>query len=367
MAARAELLALIRHAKDDLDDVPRRLVLADWLEEHGDEADQRRASALRGLPWGRDHRSWFGRLYELGHVSLEPNGFTAWRVPGRTLLAADAAALGEPFAWVGSLTVNSISGAAVARLVEGGLLAEVPSLNIRGPAIRTEGAVHLSRLPDTVLLRHLNLGHHQIEHAGVKRLARAKFASRLWSLDLSGSRLWPDSLKELAAAGFAELRDVVIGSPNLNDAAAHLVGAAWLPSLRGLSLSKCALWDGGTARLLREGDLRSLVALDLSDNSLGRGFVAALVDSPALPALKELNLSDNPQLADAIPALAEWPGLRRLRKLGLSSVYLNRAGYDALAQSPHLDQLEQLDLRGSLPFAAAAQPLRERFGDRLLV
>jgi uncharacterized protein (TIGR02996 family) len=39
MTARPELLGLIRHAKDDLDDVPRRLVLADWLEEHGDEAD----------------------------------------------------------------------------------------------------------------------------------------------------------------------------------------------------------------------------------------------------------------------------------------------------------------------------------------
>jgi uncharacterized protein (TIGR02996 family) len=367
MATRTELLALIRHAKDDLDDVPRRLVLADWLEEHGDEADRARADALRGLTTGRDYPSWYGGLNALGDASLAPNGFTDWRVPGRTLLAADAAALGEPFAWVGSLTVNSIYGAAVERLVESGLLAEVPSLNIRGPAIRTEGAVHLARLPGTALLRHLNLGHHQIEHAGVKRLARAKFVPRLWSLDLSGSRLWPDSLKELAAAGFGQLREVLIGSPNLNDAAAHLIGAAWLPKLRGLGLCKCSLLDGGTARFIRNANLSSLTVLDLSGNSLGRGFVGALVDAPTLPALEELNLSDNMTLNDAIPELAEWPGLRRVRRLRLASVYLSRAGYDALAQSPHLDQLEVLDLRGSLPFAAAAQPLRERFGERLLV
>jgi Leucine-rich repeat (LRR) protein len=246
------------------------------------------------------------------------------------------------------------------------LLAEVPSLNVRGPAIRTEGAVHLSRLPGTALLRHLNLGSHQIEHAGLKRLARARSVPRLRSLDLSGSRLWPDSLTELAAAGFAELRELVIGSPNLNDAASRLVGAAWLPSLRRLRLCKCSLLDGGTGRLVRDGNLASLTHLDLSDNRLGRGFIAALVDAPTFPALEELNLSYNPQLADAIPTLAEWPGLRRLRKLGLANVFLNRAGYDAIARSPHLDQLEVLDLRGSLSFAAAAQPLAQRFGDRLL-
>ena len=46
-AARPELLSLIRHAKDDLDDATRRLVLADWLEEHGDDADRARGEFLR--------------------------------------------------------------------------------------------------------------------------------------------------------------------------------------------------------------------------------------------------------------------------------------------------------------------------------
>src|SRR5438105_12661954 len=46
-APRPELLRLLSALKDAPGDVAPRLVLADWLEEQGDQADQARAELLR--------------------------------------------------------------------------------------------------------------------------------------------------------------------------------------------------------------------------------------------------------------------------------------------------------------------------------
>src|SRR5262245_49577214 len=45
--ARPELSALLRAARENPGDVTGRLVLADWLEEYGDEADGARAELVR--------------------------------------------------------------------------------------------------------------------------------------------------------------------------------------------------------------------------------------------------------------------------------------------------------------------------------
>src|SRR5258707_631016 len=87
----AELLTLIAAAKQHPDEDAPRLVLADWLEEHGDEDDLVRAECIRldvelaRLPtrsklssevwqrrcqlWPADHRDW------LGPMALRVNGF----------------------------------------------------------------------------------------------------------------------------------------------------------------------------------------------------------------------------------------------------------------------------------------------------
>ena len=38
MASRGELIALLQAARDDPDDLSRRRIVADWLDDHGDEA-----------------------------------------------------------------------------------------------------------------------------------------------------------------------------------------------------------------------------------------------------------------------------------------------------------------------------------------
>src|SRR5262245_10520 len=47
MAARREVIDLLQAAKDAADEDAPRLVLADWLEEHGDEVDLARAQYVR--------------------------------------------------------------------------------------------------------------------------------------------------------------------------------------------------------------------------------------------------------------------------------------------------------------------------------
>src|SRR3954453_14976730 len=46
-APRPKLVALLESAKDQPDEVAPRLVLADWLEEFGDESDRARAEFVR--------------------------------------------------------------------------------------------------------------------------------------------------------------------------------------------------------------------------------------------------------------------------------------------------------------------------------
>jgi uncharacterized protein (TIGR02996 family) len=59
--ARPELTALLEACKDAPDEDAPRLVLADWLEEHGGEADRARAAFIRLQlrPW-RAAAGWRG-------------------------------------------------------------------------------------------------------------------------------------------------------------------------------------------------------------------------------------------------------------------------------------------------------------------
>src|SRR5262245_48502857 len=75
-AARPEVVAFLADMKEHPDDPTPRLVLADWLEEHGDEADRARAEYLRlgatdprkdagtrqNELWERWHGAWLDHL-----------------------------------------------------------------------------------------------------------------------------------------------------------------------------------------------------------------------------------------------------------------------------------------------------------------
>jgi uncharacterized protein (TIGR02996 family) len=115
--------------------------------------------------------------------------------------------------------------------------------------------------------------------------------------------------------------------------------------------------------------IRSLSVHDLH-NSTTRDFVSRPWNSRWV----ELELQEHPKAGffvygydstPAIVAVANAPQMLQLRKLQLSIFDLTAAGVHALATSPHLERLQQFRLFGYGD--SRFDPLRERFGDRLVI
>src|SRR5262245_57755769 len=116
-----ELLSLIEAAKLAPDDEAPRLVLADWLEEHGDEHDRARAEAVRlgverrGLSVADEERraainaryselarrhlsAWLAGLPPLDGTASAEGGFVTLATTVRTFLSKKLAGA-DPAAW----------------------------------------------------------------------------------------------------------------------------------------------------------------------------------------------------------------------------------------------------------------------------
>jgi uncharacterized protein (TIGR02996 family) len=130
--ARPELLALLSDVKDNPDDLTPWLVLTDWLEEHGDEADAARAEYCRlchdklgkkvyASDWEKGERrrelfrrykrAWFGPLVDLpgpGQASLEVRRglLHVWTGLSALLPVVDEVPR-EAWAWVEQLSLRS--------------------------------------------------------------------------------------------------------------------------------------------------------------------------------------------------------------------------------------------------------------------
>jgi uncharacterized protein (TIGR02996 family) len=75
---------------------------------------------------------------------------------------------------------------------------------------------------------------------------------------------------------------------------------------------------------------------------------------------------DNDERGRAVVAVAGCAQARQLRRLQFSLFTLTHAAVRELAESPYLDQLQELRLEGDAN-APGLAPLRERFGDRLVI
>jgi uncharacterized protein (TIGR02996 family) len=269
-------------AADPLDDGVR-LVLSDWLEEHGDL-----------------DRAAFVRL-QLERARLSAHD------PRDVLLSYDEAALLNRHrrAW----------------------LAEVPDW-LR-PYARFERGLPgaAAHLPVPLLL----------EHAGddwtclpLHRLHLKDGAGHLEALFTCPRLSRVTSLHLFEPVGAAALK--------------KLAASRHLGQLRVLGLS-CGGIDPAGAKALFAAALPCLEWLDLSGNDIGSAGVAALVRSPALDGLRRLHLARN-RLGDAgARHLARWPGLACLSELSLENNEIGDAGARALLESPHRGGIERIDLR----------------------
>lgn len=344
------LLAAIREAPDDA--VPQ-LLLADWLDEHGD-AFARRCSELHRLQAALastsaddEDRPEFARRIEFlraphlpdwlkereqppemdGPVptpdhcsgwSIALGRWTAYLSPAEILapeLLDRLAAL--PSTWVDTVQLTTATTEQVQELAHSPIVAEPRRLRIAVPHDAGHGAAAIEALAAHAplpRLRELQLRSAALAGTALERLVVSPLLTALTSLDLGNSLLGNSGARTLSAALFPG-------------------------PLQALILPGNDIGPNGLAELLRAPVLATLARLVLNRNLLGNRGASVLADGPPLP----------------------------LRRLRLARCHVSSRGAKDLAQSERLSGLELLDLRGNPIGPAGRHALRERFGRRVLV
>jgi uncharacterized protein (TIGR02996 family) len=263
-AARAPVLAFLEAARQERQPSTTLLVLADWLEEHGDEARGRflrLQSQAAALPvYDRQGRTlqaaaaellqrheaiWVGPFRSVARSWEFRGGLLELVIPVTVFLspAMDAIFRQEVWAWVREVRLTGVTEAMAAELAVEPRLSQLTSLNLRYNTIWAAGAEALASSP------HL--------------------ASALSSLDLALNRVLEPGARALAE------------SPRL-------------VNLTSLDLWGNDIGDGGAQALAESPYLGNLISLNLERNRIGDAAARALAESPHLRNLTSLNLRGNP-------------------------------------------------------------------------
>jgi uncharacterized protein (TIGR02996 family) len=389
------LPAFLQDIKEHPEDDTPRLVLADWLEEHGGPTEAARARLIRAqcalarldeddparAPLQEQVRQlidahgqqWLGPLVArvleatwhrgLCRIELGADNFLD-REPGAAPFWADLAQT-DAYAWLDGLSLSNLRHGDLARLLALERLSTLTSLRLVACGLGPKGAERLADCPHLAGLHELDLGDNQIGPAGAADLARSRHLTGVRALNL-----WAN---DLGVAGVETL-----------------VGLGMLRRLRRLSLAYNALGAEGMEVLAPH--VGHLEKLEVWSNDIGPRGVEALLASPLLDHARELDLPWNDLRDDGCAVLASSPRMAGVRKLWLFCNQIEDAGAAALAASPHLAGLEVLDLdanhigdEGALALArsdhlqhvrllsvakntiapAAACRLKERFGQRV--
>jgi uncharacterized protein (TIGR02996 family) len=359
---RDEMRRLLEAAKAEPWDIGARLALADWLEEHGGEADRARAEIIRlqldtdngGPRWHfaverlreKHVREWVGPLRGLFARKLPAceRGLLVSDVSSRAWITADDNALagGDEWAWVETARFQAFPSVHIKGLLSSHLLAGVPCLDIN---------VGLPALTLRALAAEPNLGRRRSLRVLVYGIARDVLAddfmpspnlAGLSELEMNcyrpGLRVW----QGLAAAeGLAGLRRLHLGRCAMDDdGAAVLAASPNLRQLRELTLDFAHFGERGAAALLRSPTFTGLRRLTIARTQLGHAL-PLFKDAPFLASLERLSLEATFRGA---PSLADLPRPPRLRYLSLAHNVLRPEAFDSLVRAPLLGGLDGLNL-----------------------
>jgi uncharacterized protein (TIGR02996 family) len=379
-----ELASLLAAARLEIEDDAPRLVLADWLEEHGDVKRAEwvrlsvRASALR--QWNPVRRKlltrlekrevahaeeWFGLLQAANGVIRVNHaaGMVYLELMPQALNGLDELLNSPEGAWVDGLRCwDGWSGADFARLLRCRALTHLSSLML-GACRESDGIPPLAETPHLKQLSHLVLSHARITANGLRRVIEAGVVPALTRLGVGTNLLEWTGVRALAESGWmGRLTSLDLTDNQLGVQAAPLCAG---PRLRDLSLARNGFGDRGVAALPFAG-LASVRALDLSFNDVGADGVAALA-AAELPALTDLNLEGNVIDDAGLVPLLRPPVSSQLRFLQLSHNRITDVGAQSLLRSPLVERLHRLTLFNNGLSPAMAQKLRRAFGAALLL
>jgi uncharacterized protein (TIGR02996 family) len=356
-----QVVALLQDSKEHPEDDTPRLVLADWLEEHGDPRGEfvrtqveRARLADHSLPWFERRRrerellkhhgeAWKKPLRPLGGKWTFHRGLAHLATRVDKVLAApwDELQATHACGWLEGLSLKGLTGESVPILATSPVLSFLTVLDLlrswNDNLIDGETIAPLVKSPLLTRLITLKLSRYSIGPHGVWALATSPYLGRLTTLGLSENAIGAEGARALAS------------SPQL-------------VNLRRLELAGNCLGHAGAAMLAAPLPRPHLECLDLAWNSLCDEGVAALARSPLLARLHTLNLVGNGIGDRGAQALARSPHLAQLTRLFLASNDIGDEGVAALATSPHLARLTMLQLAAN-PFGSGGkETLQKRFG-----
>jgi uncharacterized protein (TIGR02996 family) len=331
-----ELRSLLQGCKDAPDDDTPRLVLADWLEEHGeaDRAEFVRLSvrlAAGEIPLGdeavslarlhelyaRNADKWLGGLRDWTGRLVFKRGLIEARCDVTQLRQLDAATPPDVVPWLETLVFNYAQQKRIADLLETSALSRFSGLELTTVRVTPPWLKRVANDPLVASLRRLRVGVNRTG-SGVpigKTLARGSKLAGLRALDAS------EGLPDGALAALAE--------------------APWLA---GLSSFISAGWFGkAVTTLARSQHVPRPARIDWQNVDLSKGRLQQVIDSPLTEQLVDLRLSNAGIRKEEAAAFASglWP---RLRSLSLERNPLYEPGIRALAQA-RFSALRSLDLR----------------------
>jgi uncharacterized protein (TIGR02996 family) len=416
---RAALFAGVKETSDD--DAPR-LVLADWLEENGDEDDRAHAELIRVqceilritsslidperpgpilnlFRWAgnrigvllSEFNTWlpterlavlYHREHQLAahcnerlrsslpgvqHYCRWHHGFAYLNLQSDRFrsrnLAAFAGSLGGPRVEFLALAVSPSSVGTIARNV---LLAHAVGLAFDGVKASAAELTTLLASPHLARLRRLDVARFARKEE-VAAIALAPQSSRLTHLYLSRlpyglAQGDPEAMRILATADLPRLQALHLdGNRALGSSGAELLAAApFLSHVQELILTGCNIGDAGLAALVSGPHFHCPSRLDVAGNNLGPASLRALLGAPGVENLTVLGANDNAFDDAAVAEMATSPRLAGLLALNLNrNQGIGPASAEALAASPHLRRLASLGLMGCPISEAGARALIE--------
>lgn len=373
-----EELALIEGIREEPWDDTRRLVYADWLEEHGQEE----LAELIRLQIEEEENDDFSsaqrnRINELLAVEILNAQLTTWPQGLKKYGIEFRRGMGEAI-WnsidefcAGSEALENADNPPWIVERELSLFAkpEEPLNLVR--LVASDGYRHLTRLK----LRFTD----SITISPICFCKKGESPSKLLELTINGKYLSTDGVMAfLTSDGVTALAT----SPEMkrlrkldlsncafsSDAFQALANSTTLENLARLDLARAVAGPEAVDALTRAMGLPGLRSLDLSDNNFGVAQLRRLLTSPWIPRLNELSLSGNPIRDGGAKAIASCQALANLRELNLNGTQITDVGAAALLDSPHLSKLTALRLVHCPKLTDAMKTrLRNRFRKGLYV
>jgi uncharacterized protein (TIGR02996 family) len=353
--ARAQVLAFLGDIKENPEDDTPRLILADWLADHGGRGDVARGEFIRlqceasrldpedprrgelnrqANSLSESHsRDWLEALGRVDHARSYARGLLTLYLHARSMIPGPPnLAETEAYAWVEGLRFHSARALAVNGLAERSLFHGIRSLDFSRCRMGDEGLEPLEDCVDLASLRELDLEENALTEEGVSVLTRAPYLTRLESLNLRYNRLGLKSVERLAGSELlGRLQSLRLGHNHFGtEPAITLVQSPRLAGLKHLGLGSNRLGDTAVVALAGAAHFSGLWSLELSDNGITDAGVIALAGSPHLAGLKLLDLYDVGFGTDGAVALCESATLRGLKTLRVSRGSLSEPGFARL-------------------------------------